>query len=535
MEPMKRRSAVLAALFTVSALAAAEQARTSPGDGPPLLNWSAPAAYAPSQAANSRPLSIQSGELGGGPYPFFPVTPCRQYDSRNSSALANATPRSVPLSGAPCGIPGSSLAISVNITVFAITGATGNGVFKVGVVSPPATAWINYPPSESQRANAGIVSTDGSGNIVVQDNQGAGSVQFTIDVNGYYYNGLLSSMPSTDIFAVKGDVTSGGVILASNLDPSGVKAYGLNAQTSSSGAGSAAVFGQAASTTGLVYGVVGQSVSTTSNAAGVQGIWSNPPGTSLLTPAGVRGDAPTGYGVLGVSQFIATTGSLVNAAGTTLGANGALGYTPDGGTTKYAVYGFGDIGATGTKFFVEPHPTDPSKVIRYISLEGPESGTYFRGSARTVGGKAWIDVPESFRLVTDAEGLTVQVTPISDLAMMAVVSSDLDHIVVRSSKDVAFHYLVQGVRRAFKDFQPIGPGQEFMPRSGDERMPASLTDDARQRLIANGTYNADGTVNMTTAERMGWTKIWAGNDAAADAQARAGSTSSASRQEPLRR
>ena len=30
----------------------------------------------------------------------------------------------------------------------------------------------------------------------------------------------------------------------------------------------------------------------------------------------------------------------------------------------------------------------------------------------------------------------------------------------------------------------------------------------RRRLIANGTYNADGSVNMETAERVGWTKIW---------------------------
>ena len=39
-------------------------------------------------------------------------------------------------------------------------------------------------------------------------------------------------------------------------------------------------------------------------------------------------------------------------------------------------------------------------------------------------------------------------------------------------------------------------------------MPGYLTEEARQRLINNGTYNPDGTVNLETAERAGWTRIW---------------------------
>jgi hypothetical protein len=91
---------------------------------------------------------------------------------------------------------------------------------------------------------------------------------------------------------------------------------------------------------------------------------------------------------------------------------------------------------------------------------------------------------------------------------MYVESEDLNQIVVRSSKDVTFHYLVQGVRRAFKDFKPVRNGEEFMPPSAASRMPGYLTDEARRRLIANGTYHPDGTVNLETAERAGWTEIW---------------------------
>ena len=102
-----------------------------------------------------------------------------------------------------------------------------------------------------------------------------------------------------------------------------------------------------------------------------------------------------------------------------------------------------------------------------------------------------------------------------------IVSEDLDTIVVRSSRDVTFHYLVHGLRRAFKDFQPLVKGYEFMPRSPEETMPLYLTEEAKRRLIANGTYNPDGTVNMSTAERAGWTKIWADRQAAMEAARRA--------------
>jgi len=49
-------------------------------------------------------------------------------------------------------------------------------------------------------------------------------------------------------------------------------------------------------------------------------------------------------------------------------------------------------------------------------LEGPEAGTYFRGRARFSHGMARIEAPESFRLVTDEKSLTVQITPIGQVA-----------------------------------------------------------------------------------------------------------------------
>jgi hypothetical protein len=198
------------------------------------------------------------------------------------------------------------------------------------------------------------------------------------------------------------------------------------------------------------------------------------------------------YGVLGVN-FIPP-------------AFGFLGATD--GTNTYGVYASGDYGGTGAKYFVEPHPQDASKVIRYVALEGPEAGTYFRGTSETHGGRAVIDVPETFRLVTEQVGLTVQLTPIGDLAILAVVSEDLNRIVVESSKDVPFHYQVNGVRHSFAGFDPVSTSSVFAPGSANETMPAYLTDAEKRSLISNGTYNADGTVNVETARAQGWDKRW---------------------------
>jgi hypothetical protein len=163
----------------------------------------------------------------------------------------------------------------------------------------------------------------------------------------------------------------------------------------------------------------------------------------------------------------------------------------------------------GTKHFLDPHPTDPSRAIGYVSLEGPEAGTYFRGRARFQNGMARIPVPEHFRLVTDREGLTVQITPIGAMASFAVLKMDLDEIVVQASRNVEFSYLVQGVRATYRDVTPFRGAAEFMPRSAEAKLPLWLSPAQRQLLIQNGTYREDGTVNLETARRLGWDRKWA--------------------------
>jgi hypothetical protein len=118
-------------------------------------------------------------------------------------------------------------------------------------------------------------------------------------------------------------------------------------------------------------------------------------------------------------------------------------------------------------------------------------------------------VPEDFRIVTDREGLSIQVTPIGEMATVAVQSIGLDRIVVRGSRNVEFFYTVNGIRLAYRDAGPIAGNEKvFVPRSPDERMPEAYPAVVRERLISNGTYRPDGTVNLETARRLGWDKEW---------------------------
>jgi hypothetical protein len=212
-----------------------------------------------------------------------------------------------------------------------------------------------------------------------------------------------------------------------------------------------------------------------------------------------------GYGVLGL-----TKGADAGVAGFYVAANGdglSGGYFGLGPST--GVFFFNGLAGTGTKSFIEPHPTDASKVIKFVALEGNEAGTYFRGRGKFQNGLATLEVPEDFRMTTSAEGLSIQVTPIGRMSTVAVESIGLDRIVARGSRDVEFFYTVNGVRRAYPHVETIVENERYLvPQSADARIPVYLSSDERQRMIDNGTYRPDGTVNTETAHRLGWDKIW---------------------------
>jgi hypothetical protein len=264
--------------------------------------------------------------------------------------------------------------------------------------------------------------------------------------------------------------------------------------------------------TGLATGLFGEETSGASGSAGVLGNDQSPCGTSSsgVPAAGVDGASESNDGVVGYTDLGAAGVAGYNFessfCSSVFSVAGYLGYK--NGANSYGVYSVGNTGATGTKNFIEPHPTDATKEIRYVSLEGPEAGTYFRGTARTEHGFATIEVPESFRMVTAEQGLTAVVTATGQLAQIAVISKSLDKIVVQSSHDVAFDYVVNGVRRAFQNWEAVSNNEDFIPDGPNDKRFFAYPVESQRRLVATGIFNADGTVNLDKAREMGWDSLW---------------------------
>jgi hypothetical protein len=261
------------------------------------------------------------------------------------------------------------------------------------------------------------------------------------------------------------------------------------------------------STTG--DGVHGDTAGTSSS--GVAGINTGAGGYGVFGGGGIAGvfgtsgnggttDGTTGIGVLGIGAngtggAFGATGVRGVEGGTPGGYYGVLGIST--ASNNYGVIAWGALGATGAKTFLEPHPTDASKEIRYASLEGREVGTYFRGTGHLVGGRATIDIPDDFRMVTASDGLTVQLTAIE----------------IGGPADVEFDYQVNGVRKAYADFEPVVQNVDFVPETAsDPLFTRPLPAESIRRLKSNGTLNADGSINAATAHRLGWDRRpgWSG-------------------------
>ena len=123
----------------------------------------------------------------------------------------------------------------------------------------------------------------------------------------------------------------------------------------------------------------------------------------------------------------------------------------------------GDLNVTGTKNFAVADPEDSTKWLYFSALEGPEAGTYYRGTARTVEGQAVIELPETFSKLTEVEGITVQLTPQGGWHQLYVAEKSPEKLVVRDaegSDGVEFDFFVQGVRRGYSDFKVERPAPQ---------------------------------------------------------------------------
>ena len=500
-------SAIARAAGILVLVAAGFPARFVAADGIPLRNWTVP---------TEKRGSVSTLGDAGAPGVFVPFAPCRVADTRagfgftgsyGPPTIGGGTTRTMNVVTSVCaGIAPNATAVSLNFTVTNTQGAGFISVYPAGGAVPTVST-LNYVAGQTL-ANAAIVPLGASGITIAA---GVSGTDLIVDVNGYFTNGTNSQ----EQLAIS--TTKDGAAAIVGFNYSNVN-------------GSHGVGGYAGGT-GTVHGVQGQ-------IGGAAGLFSS--GVHGITTDrdrnfGVLGDV-TGYaggtyfgsqsaaGVMGrgtrigVAGYVnppavgssssGTIGSVLSAGGF-VDVAGILGQEYQNTGEKYGVYYNGGLGGFGTKSFLEPHPSDPERIVRYYSLEGPESGTYCRGSAATSGGVAVLELPDTFRWVTDVEGLTVQVTPTgADFVQVRVEKKEIDRVVVRTSKDTTFDWVVQGIRRAYKDAEVTPRSELLRPEGPDATIPAWLSPDEKARVVSNGLYNADGTVNLRTAERLGWTREW---------------------------
>ena len=170
--------------------------------------------------------------------------------------------------------------------------------------------------------------------------------------------------------------------------------------------------------------------------------------------------AVTRFGVsaAGWNELIQVSGNGLSVGTTTavpliLGTNNTNRLQIDGSTGAVTVSG--NFTVTGVKNFAVPDPQDTKRAIYYASLEGPEAGTYFRGTAKTVNGEAVIELPGYFGRVTEKERMTVQITPVGAPNQLYVAERTPERLVIKVAKgsaDGEFDYFVQGVRKGYLDF-----------------------------------------------------------------------------------
>jgi trimeric autotransporter adhesin len=124
------------------------------------------------------------------PMNFFTLSPCRVVDTRNAvgsfggPALFPFAVRNFVLTS-QCGIPPTALAVSANVTVTQPGAAGALSILAGGTNSVTASVRIDYGTSQT-RANNAILQLGTSGDVDVRCLQNSGTVQFILDVNGYF-------------------------------------------------------------------------------------------------------------------------------------------------------------------------------------------------------------------------------------------------------------------------------------------------------------------------------------------------------------
>ena len=175
--------------------------------------------------------------------------------------------------------------------------------------------------------------------------------------------------------------------------------------------------------------------------------------------------------VLGTSKFFA---DMLVSANVRITADARI-----NGTT-YSTFR-GSINVQGWKGFDIKHPTKENHRLRYVCLEGPEGGVYYRGILKD---SEFIELPDYWKDLVDTKTITVHLTPIGTYQYLYYTVAK-NRIIVKNHSNLPTHcsYIVYGERKDGERLIPEyeGNSPEDYPGKNDQYSIAGYHYDRRER------------------------------------------------------
>ena len=149
-----------------------------------------------------------------------------------------------------------------------------------------------------------------------------------------------------------------------------------------------------------------------------------------------------------------------------------------GGTTRSTFRG--SINVQGWKGFDIKHPTKENHRLRYVCLEGPEGGVYYRGILKD---SEFIELPDYWKDLVDTKTITVHLTPIGTYQYLYYTVAK-NRIIVKNHSNLPTHcsYIVYGERKDGERLIPEyeGNSPEDYPGKNDQYSIAGYHYDRRK-------------------------------------------------------
>ena len=162
--------------------------------------------------------------------------------------------------------------------------------------------------------------------------------------------------------------------------------------------------------------------------------------------------------VLGTSKFFA---DMLVSANVRITGNATI-----SGTT-YSTFR-GSINVQGWKGFDIKHPTKENHRLRYVCLEGPEGGVYYRGILKD---SEFIELPDYWKDLVDTKTITVHLTPIGTYQYLYYTVAK-NRIIVKNHSNLPTHcsYIIYGERKDGERLIPEykGNSPEDYPGKNDQ-------------------------------------------------------------------